>query len=170
MQPIDPHLPTHVIESMLPADELDALSAYGDTHDDLRWMIGDTARRWVDDCGMPVMQICVIVGKRTDYGPERVRKCLYTSRYYHTRPELRERYNVLRYSVFEHAWQCSDPESVLMDAMQGQLTPGQVKFTRPMWAEEIRALMASVPKHRQAEAKAILAIAFAKIRELLEDA
>lgn len=109
--------PIEEVEAVLPVDELDELSAIGDQRDNARWKIGDKAREWIDDRKLPAGQICRIIGKRTDYGHERVRQFLYTSRFYYERPELREQYEILRYSIFEHARGCSDPEAVLQAAM-----------------------------------------------------
>ena len=59
----DETTPLEEILKALPQDEIDELSALGDTRDDTRWRIGDIARRWIDDEGMPVNQICKLIGK-----------------------------------------------------------------------------------------------------------
>jgi hypothetical protein len=164
----DETTPLEEILKALPQDEIDELSALGDTRDDTRWRIGDIARRWIDDEGMPVNQICKIIGKLTDYGHERVRQLLYNSRYYYEHPELRHAYLNLRYSIFEYARTCDDPEAVLQGAMEGNLSPSQVKFTyAPLW-DTLREVYTRIPKDKEPQAKAIISTALAHLRELAE--
>ena len=165
---IPAELPIEEILKLLPQDELDALSAIGDSRDDQRWKIGDTARNWIDLQGFPVNQICKIIGKETDYGHERVRQFLYTSRFYAERPGLRSKYLNLRYSIFEYARQCDDPEAVLQGALENNLRPEQVKFQYPTMIDTIKELMSRIPRKYQKEAITILQTALAKIRELVE--
>ena len=153
---------------VLPQDELDKLSAYGDTRDDARWYIGGKAYEWIDRRGLPVMQICKIVGKLTDYGHERIRQLLYTSRFYAERPELREKYQALRYSIFEYARQCDDAETVLKSAQDGNLSLSQVKFTNLPLLDSIKEAMTRVPKKHEKQAREIMQVALGKIRELIE--
>lgn len=152
---------------LLPQNELDALSAIGDSRDDARWKIGDIARVWIDERHLPAMQICQIIGQRVDYGHERVRKLLYTSRYYHERPALRTAYENVRYSIFEHAKGCADPEAVLRAALEGQLSPAQVKFTSPALMDDLRDLYNRIPQRHEKEARSIMETARAKLMELL---
>jgi hypothetical protein len=160
--------PLDEILKALPQNEIDELSALGDTRDDTRWQIGDIARRWIDDNDMPVTQICKIIGKLTDYGHERVRQLLYNSRYYHEHPELRQRYLNLRYSIFEYARSCDDPEKVLQSALESNLSVNQVKFTYlPLW-DEIKDVYTRIPKRHEAEASTIIKTALGKLRELME--
>jgi hypothetical protein len=65
--------PIEEVEAALPQDELDYISAIGDQRDDARWFLGDKAREWIDERGMPVGQICAIIGKRSDYRQESIR-------------------------------------------------------------------------------------------------
>jgi hypothetical protein len=164
----DETTPIDEILKALPENELDELDAIGDTRDDQRWKIGDKAREWIDEWSLPVMQICKIIGSRTDYGHERVRQFLYNSRFYFENSELRERYHMLRYSIFEYARQCSDPAEVLEKAMAGKLSVNQVKFTYLPMAKQIDELMARVPKPFAREAEEIIKTAIAKLRELVE--
>ena len=164
----DETTPVNEIEKLLPANELDELDAIGDTRDDQRWKLGDKARAWIDERGLPVMQICKIIGSRTDYGHERIRQFLYSSRFYHENAELRERYHMLRYSIFEYARQCADPSDVLQKAMEGQLSPSQVKFTYLPISKQFDELMARMPKPYAKEAESIIKTAIAKLRELAE--
>ena len=164
----DDTTPIEEILKILPENELDELSAIGDSRDDSRWRIGDMAHRWIDGQNLPVQQVCKIIGSRVDYGHERVRQLLYTSRFYAERPELRARYLNLRYSIFEYARQCDDPEAVLKDAFENSLRPEQVKFTyRSTW-ETIREVFTRVPKSHEKEARLLLSIFLAKLRELAE--
>lgn len=157
------------IEALLPVDELDQLSAYGDERDRQRWAIGDKAREWIDDQRLPVGQICRIIGKRTDYGWERVKDFLYVSRFYYERPELREKYNLLRYSIFEHAKGCSDPEAVLAAAHGSPQMPiATIRENFPVLMNEFKDLYNRIPKRHEAEARLILETAIAKFRELIE--
>lgn len=152
----------------LPQAELDELAALGDTRDDVRWKIGDKARQWIDDKRMPAMQICKIIGHKTDYSYERVRHFLYVSRYYHTRQDLRSTYLVVRYSIFEHAMGCADPEAVLKAAHDGQLSPTAVKLTSPAIMDDLRETYNRVPRKNEAAARSIVEIALAKLRELMD--
>jgi hypothetical protein len=163
----DETTPLEELLKALPQNEIDELSALGDTRDDTRWRIGDIARRWIDEQQLPVGQICKIIGKLTDYGPERVRQLLYNSRYYHERPELRQKYLNLRYSIFEHARACDDPEAVLSAAMAGNLSVNQVKFTYPPLIDTLKDCFSRVPKQYQTEATLVLQTALGKIRELM---
>jgi hypothetical protein len=157
------------IEALLPEDELARLSALGDERDAQRWAIGDKAREWVDDRGLPVGQICRIIGHRTDYGWERVRDFLYVSRYYAERPELREQYNLLRYSIFEHAKGTSDPERALQAAQDNPgMTNVALRESFPILMNELRDLYNRVPKRHEAEARLVMQTAAAKLRELVE--
>jgi hypothetical protein len=165
---ITENTPVEEIEALLPADELDELSAIGDMRDDQRWKLGDKAREWIDERNLPVGQICKIIGKRADYGHERIRQFLYCSRFYYERPELRDKYLNLRYSIFEYARGCSDPEAVLKAAFENRLTPGQVKSNYLQVMDEFKELMTRVPKVLEEEAKDILKTAIAKIRELVD--
>ena len=156
------------IEALLPVDELDALSAIGDIRDSQRWLIGDTARHWIDNDGLPVRQICKIIGKRTDYGWERVKDFLYVSRFYHERPELRERYSTVKYSIFEHAKGCSDPEEVLAAAQDNRLLVSVVRETFPVLMDEVRDVYNRVPAAKRDEARLLTETYLAKLRELIE--
>jgi hypothetical protein len=165
---IDETTPLSDIEALLPVDELDRLSALGDERDKQRWAIGDKAREWVDDQGLPVGQICRIIGKRTDYGHERVRDFLYVSRFYAERPELRKKFELLRYSIFEHSKGTSDPERALQAA---QDNPGMAlnSFREyfPALMGEFRDAYSRVPKVHAAEARLVVETALAKLRELI---
>lgn len=168
MTTFDETTPLEDILKALPQNEIDELSALGDSRDDTRWRIGDIARRWIDDNNMPVNQICKIIGKLTDYGHERVRQLLYNSRYYHEHPELRQKYLNLRYSIFEYARTCDDPEAVLQGAMDGNLSPQQVKFNwMPLW-DAVKEVYTRIPKSREQDARLIMSTALAKLRELAE--
>lgn len=156
------------VEAALPSDQLDELSAIGDMRDDQRWKIGDRAREWIDDKNLPAVQICKIIARRTDYGYDRVRQFLYNSRYYYEHPDLREKYDLLRYSIFEHARGCEDPEAVLRAALEGRLSVTTVRETYLPVMDSLRAIMARVPKKYEAEARAIVLMALAKIKELVE--
>jgi hypothetical protein len=164
----DDTTPLDEVLKVLPENELDELDAIGDSRDDQRWKIGDKARVWIDDRSLPVMQICKIIGSRTDYGHERVRQFMYNSRFYHENAELRERYHMLRYSIFEYARQCSDPAEVLQKAMEGKLSVNQVKFTYLPISKQIDELMAKMPKPLARQAEEIIRTAIAKLRELAE--
>lgn len=168
IQTFDATTPIEEIWKALPQNELDELQAYGDTHDECRWKAGDAARRWIDEQGMPVQQICKIIGRLTDYGFERVRQFLYCSRFYYEHPEMRRQYLNLRYSIFEYARQCDDPEAVLQSAMDGNLSPSQVKFTYPPIMDTLKEVWTRIPKQYEAEAKSIIQTALAKLRELAD--
>jgi hypothetical protein len=164
----DDTTPIEEILKVLPEDELNRLSAIGDSRDETRWMIGDIAHEWIDARGLPVLQICKIIGSKVDYGHERVRQLLYTSRFYDERQDLRFKYLNVRYSIFEHARQCDDPEAVLKDAFENNLPVGQVKFTyRQVW-ETMKEVFTRVPKRHEKEARSIISTALAKLRELAE--
>jgi hypothetical protein len=167
LKTFDETTPIEEILKALPQAEIDELSALGDTRDDTRWQIGDRAREWIDERKLPVGQICRIIGKLTDYGNERVRQLLYTSRFYNERPELRDKYLNLRYSIFEHARTCDDPQAVLEAAMNGSLSPSQVKFTYPPVMDSIKEIMTRIPKKNEQEARAILTTALGKLKELV---
>lgn len=162
----DETTPIEEILKALPQVEIDELSALGDTRDDTRWKIGDITHRWVDDNNMPVGQICKIVGRLTDYGHERVRQLLYTSRFYAERPELRSQYLVLRYSIFEYARTCEDAEEVLKNALSGKLSLNQTKATYLPVMDSIKEIMTRIPKKHEKEARAILTTALGKLKEL----
>lgn len=169
-QPFTEATPLNEIEAVLPADELDELDeldAIGDSRDDQRWKLGDRAREWIDDRRLPSVQICKIIANRADYGFERVRQFLYTSRFYFERPELRQKYNLLRYSIFEHARTCSEPEEVLQAAMNGRLSVTVVKNTYPSLIGELKEQMARIPKEHEQEARLIVLTAIGKLKELL---
>jgi hypothetical protein len=168
MKSFDETTPLDELLKALPQNEIDELSALGDTRDDTRWRIGDITRHWVDDENMPVGSICKIVGKLTDYGHERVRQLLYNSRYYHEHPELRDRYLNLRYSIFEHARACNDPEAVLREAMDGNLSVNQVKFAHPPLWDEIKDIYTRIPKQHEQEANQLVKLLLAKLRELMD--
>jgi hypothetical protein len=168
MKTFDETTPLEDILKALPQNEIDELSALGDTRDDTRWKIGDSSRRWIDDNKMPVNQTCKIIGKLTDYGVERVRQILYNARFYNEHPELRQHYLNLRYSIFEYARTCDDPAAVLQSAQDGNLTPQQVKFTwLPLW-DTLKEVFTRIPKAHEAEAQSIIKTALAKLRELAE--
>jgi hypothetical protein len=81
---------------------------------------------------------------------------------------LKEKYNVLRYSIFEHARGCSDPAAVLDAAFNGRLSPGQVKNTYRPVMEELKELMTRVPRKYMDDANQIVLTALAKLKELIE--
>lgn len=165
----DATTPIEEVEAALPQDELDRLSALGDQRDATRWEIGDKAREWIDDRGLPVYQICKIIGKRTDYSERRVRDFLYVSRFYHERPDLREKYSLLRYSIFEHAKDCSNPEEVLATAQDYPTTPAvTIRQIFPGLMDEARDLYNRVPAAKRDEARLLTETYLAKLRELIE--
>jgi hypothetical protein len=169
MSDINEATPIADIEALLPADELDRLSAYGDERDKQRWAIGDKAREWIDDQRLPAGQICRIIGKRTDYKWDRVKDFLYVSRFYAERPELREKYNLLRWSIFEHAKGTSDPEAVLAAAHgTPAMTIAMIGENFPKIMDEFKDLYNRIPKRHEAEARLIMQTAIAKFRELIE--
>ncbi len=166
LKTFDETTPIEEILKALPQNELDELSALGDSRDDSRWRIGDIAHRWIDAQEMPVGQTCKIIGRLTDYGPERIRQLLYTSRYYAERPELRSKYLNLRYSIFEYARTCDDAEEVLKGAMAGNISLNAVKATYPPVLDSLKEVMTRIPKKHEREARLILSTALGKLKEL----
>lgn len=154
------------IEAALPANELDELDAIGDQRDDTRWRVGDMARLWIDERGFPTQQCLVIIGRRTDWGTESIKKFLACSRFYFERPDLRRQYDILKHSIFDHARQCFDPEEVLRAALEKQMRPQTVKNTFLPLMDELKDAYNRVPKTAQQEARDIISIALGKLREL----
>lgn len=152
----------------IPESDLQELDAIGDGRDDGRFAAGDMARKWVDEFHLPVGVSCRIIGRHVDYGEERVRQLLYTSRFLATSPKLFLDYTLLRYSIFEHARKCSNPEDVLKAALEGQLTLGAVKMLFPPAADELKDLIGRVPQHHKEAAQQIINRCIGGLKELIE--
>lgn len=152
----------------IPDSDLQELDAIGDGRDDGRWAAGDMIHKWVDGYHLPVNVSCKIVGRRVDYGEERIRQLLYTARFYATCPELRREYILLRFNIFEHARKCSDPEAVLKAATELQLTLGAVKQMFPPAADELKDLIGRVPQHHKEAAQQIINRCIGGLKELID--
>lgn len=155
------------VEAVLPAAELDELDALGDSRDDARWRAGDIARLWIDERKLPADQCLSIIARRTDWGKESIRKYLYCSRFYFEHSELREKFSILRHSVFDHARGCADPEKVLQAAFDNRLAPSVVKHTYPILMDELKEIYGRIPRKAQAAARSIVETAIGKLKELL---
>ena len=163
---IDEHAPVADIEKMIPDDFLAYLDSIGSKRDASRWEIGDVCVLLIDSHHLPAMQVYQIVGKRVDYGLERVRKLCATSRYYNT--ETRQCYENLHHSVFEYARTCAEPEQVLQLALEGQQTLTVVKNTTRPLIQDLQETYARIPRDKRDEANTIIKMALAKLRELSE--
>lgn len=155
------------VEAVLPEAELAELDAIGDSRDDARWKAGDMARLWIDERNLPQDHCLTIIARRTDWGKESIRKYLYCSRFYFERPELREKFYILRHSVFDHARGCADPEKVLQSAFDNRLTPTVVRQNYPVLMDELKDIYGRVPRDRHDVARTIIETALGKLKELL---
>lgn len=150
----------------IPDSDLQELDAILSSRDDDRWRAGDIARKWIDNYGLPVGKCCKIVGKRVDYGHERVRQLLYTSQYYY-RSELRQLYDLLAHSYFEHARKYSNPAEALRVALEEQLSLADFKERFPPVATELQELLGRIPAKNKAEADTLTNTYIGKMKELL---
>lgn len=151
----------------IPDSDLQELDAILSSRDDDRWRAGDIARKWIDDYGLPVGKCCKIVGKRVDYGHERVRQLLYTSQYYY-RSELRQLYDLLAHSYFEHARKYSNPAEALRVALEEQLSLADFKERFPPTSNELQDLIGRVPQHHKEAAQQIINRCIGGLKELID--
>lgn len=115
----------------MPEAELYELDALGDTHDDIRWQVGDKALKYIDVWNFPAMLVYVMVGQRTDYSAARVRQMCRVSRFYSGLHFTLDRF-VLAYGILEHASQVDDPLACLEYARDHSLRrPGELKVLFP---------------------------------------
>lgn len=162
----DENTPLEEIEKVIPQNELDILDAIGDQRDDTRWQAGDMARLWIDERHLPTEQCLAIIARRTDWGKESIKKYLACSRFYYERKEWRDKYLVLRHSIFDHARQCSDPLAVLQAAFEKQLKPQVVKNNFPLLFDELKDTYNRVSKDNQLLARALIQDTIARLKEL----
>lgn len=145
------------VEAAIPPNELDALSTLGDSRDASRWLMGDHAREWVDERGLPVAQVCKIIARRVDLGHERIRQYLYTSRAFPEGDPLRERFGgTLHYSRFEHARGCSDPAAALQGAEDGQMSLTDMRAAFPHMLDELKDVYSRARRYDEDGAAEIL--------------
>jgi hypothetical protein len=156
------------VEAHIPAAELELLDALGDLRDDARWKAGDMARLWIDERGLPQAQCLMIIARRTDWGIESIRKFLYCSRYYYEHADLRDKYSLLRHSIFDHARGCAEPDKVLAAAFGERLTPSVVKNVYPSLMDELKETYTKIPKSKMDKARSILEKALMELRKLTQ--
>jgi len=98
------------------ADEIEQLEATGQAADDCQWLWGRKASEWIER-GLPKMYVYLAIGKVVGRSATTIRHCFYTWKQFGN-SAAQEEYHTVCFSIFNHARQCENPDTVLDYAEQ----------------------------------------------------
>lgn len=102
--------------------------ALGQTDDKIQWQYGAEVDALVPE--FPAMTVYKAIAIKTGRTSQTIRKAYYVYKAYPA--ELREKYNVVPYSVFVHARMTTDKEAVLKYYTEHQSTPDEIEEKFPI--------------------------------------
>lgn len=106
--------------------------ALGQTDDKIQWQYGAEADALIPE--FPAMVVYKAIAIKTGRTSQTIRKAWYTYKAF--TPELRERYNLVPYSVFAHARMKDNPEEILKYYVEHQSTPDEIEEKFPIVEDE----------------------------------
>jgi hypothetical protein len=153
------------------------IEATGQNADRINWFWGMKAEEWIKR-GYPKMLAYMALGRLVGRSASTVRNCYYTWKAFDDAD--REEYHTASWSVFNHARQCEDPETVLeyqrteaagVDEIESQFpvtAPREELEPRnvPVWAMPIYRRFTGLQAELRAEAEGLLL----RLTEILEAA
>lgn len=136
------------VRGMMSAADIMQAQAWGDVHDDARWGAGEMARKYIDELGLPYVQVCIIIGNLTDYSPVAVKRFLVTARYYYEHPDFLDYKMTVRHSIMAHAARHAKTNLVIKYAVQRGSGLKEIQklypITDPQPDEEIKQAAPSI--------------------------